>query len=50
MDKEEIEQKIKELKQIISKIKNKQTRLQQRKYMHRLQKELNKFNSFRKDI
>ena len=46
MNKEEIEQKIKELKQNIEKIKNKQTRLQQLKYMHRLQKELEIYNFY----
>ena len=47
MDKEEIEQKIKELKQRILKIKNRQTRLQQQKYMHRLEKELKIYNFYR---
>lgn len=46
MDKEEIEQKIKELKQRIPKIKNIQIRLQQQKYMHRLQKELQIYNFY----
>lgn len=47
MNKELIEQKIEYLKQHIPKIKNKRTKLQQQKYMHRLQKELNIYNFYR---
>lgn len=47
MNKEEIKQRIKELKQRIPKIKNRQIRLQQQKYMHRLEKELKVYNFYR---
>ena len=49
MNKEEIIFKIQHLEQTIPKIKNKQTRLQQIKYMHRLQKQLLMYNFYRKD-
>lgn len=47
MNKEQMIEKIKELKQIIPNIKNNRTRLQQLKYMHRLQKQLKIYNFYR---
>lgn len=49
MDKEEIEEKIKQLRQKIPKIKNRQIRLQQQKYMHKLQKQLKIYNLYRRN-
>lgn len=48
MNEEEIKQKIEYLKQHIPRIRNRKTRLQQQKYMHRLQKELKIYNFYMK--
>ena len=47
MGEQEIIIKIKELKTHIPKIKNKQTRMQQTKYMHRLMKEIKIYRRYK---
>ena len=46
MSEQEIKEKIRYLKEHIPKIRNKQTRLQQQKYMHRLIKEIKVYRGY----